>query len=273
MCKAFCLLFISFSLYSSEVPNFKELSKSRNVVFLLSTPKSGSNWISASLSAITRKPISWLRWGDKVFDPHSELRMHPSYNRLGLSLVSDTPLLYRTHYEVDKLLQVRSERNQLIFLTRNPKELLFRAFFLQNPSLTDPDVEFIDAFLNRYLQAFEVYDAWCSKNRVLIFYEDFIDQEEETLIHLLDFMGEKPTYLDDFRINKQEYMSRSLESYAQQHRHNSGGFSAVRGPQKIYYSINARSATLAYIDDSIKRAAPSIWEKYLKRFQSPPTFY
>ena len=98
--------FLYSSIYCSEIPNFKKIWKSENVIFLLSTPKSGTNLVSASLSAITRKPIWWVKWGTNFFDPYSEYKNHISYNRLNLPLVCDIPLLYRTHYEFAELMQV-----------------------------------------------------------------------------------------------------------------------------------------------------------------------
>jgi hypothetical protein len=146
------LFYFSFTVAcASEIPDFQEIGNSRGVLFLLSTTRSGSNWISASLSAITRKPISWLCHGKKIFDPSSALRKRPSYNRLGLTLISDEPLLYRTHYWFAELMRVPSRFNKLIFITRNPKELLFRQFFLKSPACKIPDLQYIETFFDDYL--------------------------------------------------------------------------------------------------------------------------
>lgn len=267
MCRILFLIFIQTAIYGSEVPNFKKIDKSRNVTFFLSTTKSGSNLVSASLSAITRKPISWLGWGNKIFDPSFEGRNNPSYNRLGLSFVSDKPLLYRTHYGLSKLMKVPSKLNKLIFVTRNPKELIYRKFFLQSPSLENPDSQFIEEFLDGYLQVFKVYNSWYPENRFIVFYEDFIDQDEVILLQVLEFMDEEPKFLDDFINNKQEYRIRLLNSYNQQHKDTAGGKSSIGKSKAIHYSKNASPEILTFIDEYIKRKAPNIWKQYLKRFQ------
>lgn len=262
------MLLLNFAIYGSEIPRMDRIWKSKNVTFFLSTTRSGSNLVTASLSAISRKPIWWLWWTDSIFDHSSECRKHPSYNRLGLPLISSIPLLYRTHYEFSLLMRVPSKLNKLIFVTRNPKELLFREFFLKSTSTVEPDSQFIETFLKRYLQAFKVYDSWFVENRRLVFYEDFINQGDEILVQLLQFMDEEPKYLDDFITNKQEYMSIMLESYARQHKRNSGGLSSsTDGPKSIYYTKNASLEILTYIDEYIEKEAPKIWELYLKRFQ------
>lgn len=267
MSKFIFFVFITASIFGSEVPVFSEIWKSKDVVFFLSTPKSGSNWIAGSLSAITRKPISWLDWKYRVFNPSSAHRNHPSYNRLGLPLVSDQPLLYRAHYEFDQLMQVRSAMNKLIFVTRNPKELLFKEFSILFPSSGTPSEQFIKKFLDTYLQAFQVYESWFPDNRALVFYEDFIFQKETMLLQLLEFMNEEPTYLDDFMENIEEYTSKLLASYTKQHQRKAGGASSVDGPKTIYHSKEAAPEILVYIDEYIRNMAPQIWEKYLKRFE------
>lgn len=264
----FYLLCPCLSIFASEVIDFNDAGNNKNMIFFLSTPKSGSNVITGCLSAITRKPISWFNWGDSILDSSSEHRDHISYNRLGLTLISDTPLLYRTHFQFDKLMQVPSEINKLIFVTRNPKELIYRKFFLQASPLENPDAQFIEDFLIRYLKAFEVYEAWNPNNRRLIFYEDFIAHDNEILLQLLQFMEEPPIFLEDFIINKQEYISRLLESYAQQHKRNFGGSSSKNGPKEIYYTNNASPENLRFIDEYLKKKKPKIWNKYLKRFKT-----
>lgn len=262
----FVLLLLNIGIYGSEVADYDYPAKNKNVVFFLSTPKSGSNVMTGCLLAMTRKPISWFYWGKEILNPSCEYRKHISYNRLELPLVSDRPLLYRTHYQFNELLKVPSKVNKLIFVTRNPKELIYRKFFLTNPQTENPDSDFIEDYLRYYLNAFEVYDGWYSKNRKLVYYEEFIVNDDEILLQLLDFMNEQPVFLDDYIVNKQEYLSRLLQSYSNQHKHNSGGSSSKDGPKAIYYTRNASKETLKFIDSYIMSKAPQIWYNYLNRY-------
>jgi hypothetical protein len=135
-----------FSIAADSCANYIDCKKNKNITFFLSTPKSGTNVISGCLCALTRKPISWFYWGN------SPIQEHPSYNRLGLPLITETPLLYRTHYEFAQLKLVPSKINQLIFITRNPKELLYRKFFLEYSTSSYPTVSYIQNFLKEYLK-------------------------------------------------------------------------------------------------------------------------
>jgi hypothetical protein len=263
----FIILFFPFlSLFAGGVASYSHPEKNENVVFFLTTPKSGANLITGCLCALTRKPISWFSWADTILDPSSPHRNHISYNRLGIPLESDTPLVYRTHYQLKELMRVPSEINKLIFVTRNPKELLYRQYSLKAIHAENPSRKFIKIFLDGYLQAFEVYDAWCKDTRMLVFYEEFIAYDEEILLQILTFIEENPMYLEDFLNNKNEYLEKLLTSYSKQHTHNLGGQSSKSGPQPIYYTKNASLETLKEIDAYIKNRAPLIWEKYLKQF-------
>jgi hypothetical protein len=264
----FFLLFVTLKISACEIPDFDNLSKTRKAVFFLSTPKSGSNLISSCLSAITRKPVSWLYWGYEVFEPSSERTQHPSYNRLNLPLVTDIPLLYRTHYEFDELIQINSRVNKLIFVTRNPKELLFRKFYLTHQRGELPDDSFTTNFLDLYLKVFKIFDSWIERNRRIVYYEDYIQNDDQILLDLLQFIDETPTYLDDFLQNKQLYLSRILTSYSSQHSHNSGGASSINGPRAIYYSMDVPRTVLKEIDNYLEKQAPTIWKTYLKRFET-----
>ncbi len=222
--------------------------------------------VTGCLTAITRKPIAWIPSENAPLDSNSQYRNHHSYNRLGLPLISKTPLLYRTHYAFKQLMKIPSEKNSLIFLTRNPKELLYRKFFLEFPSEKNPDVEFIENFSDLYLQSFFLYNSWNEKNRKLLFYEDFIQNKEEILLKLLQFMKEPPLYWSDFLTNQQGYLEKLHTSYTNQHIHNLGGISSRKGPQRIFYTKDADLETLCYIDQYLQRVAPLIWEMHLKQF-------
>ncbi|MCC6127971.1 MAG: sulfotransferase domain-containing protein [Chlamydiae bacterium] len=234
----------------------------------MTTPRSGSNLFYACLYAITGRPISWLEWGESVFYPDSEKTKHPSYNRLGLPLVDQRPLLYRTHFSLNELRQVSSLCNRLIFLMRNPKELLFRAHRLAHPNQKEPDTLFIQKFLDECLAPFKVYESWNPVNRMLIYYEDLIIDENKVFLEALDFMRVDPTFFEEFIRNKEEYMKCLLESYSKQHVRKRGGESSVGGVKEIFYSQDVNPEILKGIDRYLMQREPNLWNLYLKRFES-----
>lgn len=253
---------------ASEIPNFRDLSLSRGVVVLLTTPRSGTNFFSSCLSILTRRPISWLEWGDAIFHPNSDLTKQLSYNRLNLPLVDQRPILYRTHHGYRELGQISPLCNRLIFLTRNPKELLFRAYFLAYPGQKEPDFHFIQNFLDEYLIPLKLYESWNPANRMLIFYEDLIVDADRIVLDALDFMGIAPAYLEDFVENNETYKKRLLESYTKQQVNNRGGSSSIGGTKAIYYSKDIDPEILKKIDLYLMQREPNLWKLYLNRFES-----
>lgn len=252
--------------HCSRIPNFDHLENSQGVVILLSTKRSGSNWVSGSLLAITRKPISWLWWRQRVLKENSKFQSDPSYNRLNLPLDSRIPLLYRTHTDFDLLEQFSSDRNKLILITRNPKELLYRENMRTGTYTAVLDRAAAENFLNIYMQTLRVYDSWASQNRFLVYYEDFINDSEQILLNLLGFMGESPTYFDDYIEHREFYNSQLLDSYQKQHATNGGTISARNGPKPIFYTDFAQPEDLLWVDEYLKSVDSILWENYLVRF-------
>ncbi len=237
-------------LYSTE-------NKTENLTILLLSPRSGSNLLTCTLNSITRKPIG-------VF-PSRTINSY-GMNRLNLDSVCSTPFIYRTD-SADTLKGVSSNLNNLILVSRNPKELLFRDHSIS--SLKDLQSKEIKSFINTYLQRFKMYESWNPDNRYIVFYEDFINQEnEEIILDLLDFMGEEPTFFDDYVEHKEEYLYKILDSYRDQHKSKFGGKSSRNGPNTLYYTENKDPKLLQHIDQILQKKEPLIWEKYLKRFQS-----
>ncbi|MBM3201444.1 MAG: sulfotransferase domain-containing protein [Chlamydiae bacterium] len=253
----FSFLFVCSSLFASSIPVFENIKKTEDSIFLITTERSGSNWLSTSLSLITRKPISWIEWKYKI---HVN---HPSYNRLNIELVSDNPLLYRTHLPNGLIKKVPRDKNKLIFLTRNPKEILFRSLLLKEMRETDKRIW---NFIDNYLEYFNLYESFHKTNRKLIFYEDFIHHHEEILLDVLDFMNEPATFWEDFILNKNFYFSSILSSYKDQHRSVDGGKSSQNGATEKFYSLDISKELLKKIDLYIQKAAPKIWEDHLSRF-------
>ena len=266
----FFTLILSFQVFllQGDLPDPNNLSTTKDNVFFLTTPRSGCNFISGCLVAITRKPVWWLNWKMNVYSPTSIHKHHPSYNRLQVPLVDETPLFYRSHFEYDQLMQIPSDSNKLIFVTRNPKELLYRAFNLQRSGNEEnPNVDFVKTYLDEYLKAFTVFDSWTTTNRCIIFYEDFIASQDDVLIAILQFMNEEPTFYEDYLEHKEEYTAKLFESYQRQHEIKLGGRSSIDGPKAIYYTKNASKEVLHDIDDYLKEHTSSdMWTLYLKRF-------
>jgi len=232
--------------------------KNENRVIFLSSRRSGSNLITCSLLAITRKPVGKFFPNRKIHEVEKNL--------LELDLVSNKPFLYRTH-QMKLWHKIPTHLNKLIFVTRNPKELLFREYKIS--SLEELQSDQVKRFIREYVKRFKIYESWCAHNRILVFYEDFIEQKnDEILLMLLHFMGEKPTFYHDFVNHREEYYAKILDKYTNYRQSRKQGKSSVDGPKAIYYTKNVDLELLRCVDEMLQIEAPLIWKKYLKRFQT-----
>ena len=223
---------------------------------MLSQPRSGVNLVTCSMQAVLRKPIGNLR----------TLSSRPVVNqRLELHLVSTIPFIYRTHCPKE-LSGLSLKSSKLIFLTRNLKELLFRKFFIS--CVDDLEEKNVKIFIRQYLNRFLAYESWNHENRFLVYYEDYILQEnEELLLNILNFIGEEPSFFDDFLEHKEEYLWTILQSYRDQHKDRHGN-SSINGPRINYWAKNTNPEILKAIDEILEDQEPLIFEKYLKRFRT-----
>lgn len=246
----FVLLSMCSTAYGSDI------DKKENLVIMLSSKLSGTNLIRSSLFAIVRKPIT--KFSGTICHLHLEL-----------PLVSSTPFLYHSHTP-KPLYSLSSKSNKLILVTRNPKELLFRHFSIS--SIKDLQTPEVKIFIERYLNRFKLYESWDNASRFLVFYEDYIMQEnEEILLKLLDFIGEEPTYFDDYINHKEDYSNKILSSY--KNLYNDRGSSSVNGPKRIFYTKDIDPKLLNYADYILQKNEPLIWEKYLKRFETTKDYF
>lgn len=256
------LLTHSINCHCHQKVYLENVNEAENTIFILTSPKSGSNLLMCSLQAIVRKPIGQLRENNTGI-------YHPIANkRLQVELISSIPMFYRTHY-LEDMCCVNPDLNKIILLTRNPKELLFRNNLVS--SKRDLKSASVNHFLKNYMNRLKFYDNWPLDNRRLVFYEDLITQEhnEEILLELIEFMEEDPCFLDDYLRNKEKYLNQIYSHYCNQHKKEKvTGKSAKLGPKKIYHTLGKSKKLLQAIDHKLKKMDPLIWEKYLQRFST-----
>lgn len=251
MLKICAFISLGLSLYaSSQIEHMKE-----DKAIFLSMQRSGTNLTSCSLLAVTRQPIGLF--------PN---RIHEiGTNRLELPLVSDTPLFYRTHEPVT-LENAPSDFKQLILLARNYKELLFRSVNINK--FNGINRHAVQSFLDNYLSFFRAFDKWPEEERLVLFYEDLVDDLNGSLLSLLDFLNIAPLFWDDYLENQEHYLQKIYTTYVNQHGRLHGN-SSKHGLRKEFYSANKDYKLRKAIDQIMKQKDPYIWETYLKRFETP----
>ncbi len=223
-------------------------------VLFLSIPKSGTNLITCSLSFLTNRPIGLY--------PD---RLHPKGNeRLGVDM-NNPPLFYRTHVP-KRILKERMSGAKLLLLSRNYKEHLYRQFQgrkISRKSLNNYDVR---DFISNFLSYYRLFDSWPKENRLLIYYEDFIEENNrEVFEKILSFLNIQDVEYAAYAEKRKEIEQKIYGSYVQQH--SKEGKSRLKEPRKKFYSSQADRSTLKAIDAAFRKRDASIFKKYLDRFE------
>ena len=242
------LLLLGFIFYNdcciaSELENNKNpTSSTEQQVFLLSSPRSGTNLVIGILQSLYCKPI---------VGEGTEL----AHNRLNLNLSQEKPIVFRTHYP-GRLQNVNQKKNKLLFVLRN---------FLECIHLREK--EFLNRVLNKellksYIYRLDFYDKWSGK-KLLIYYEDLITDTEKTIYQLINFFDEELKIEPrEFLKNLDDFKEKIYISYHNQHNYprKSDGKSIISNSKD--FSRN----TVETINIYIKESYPELWDKYLKRY-------
>ncbi len=223
-------------------------------IFLLSTPRSGTNLTISSLQIIAKIPCLFVYQEGMEKSSRDE-------NLLLIDLdFSKKPLLRIHHYSALK--GISSAKNRLIFLTRNPKEIFLRNFGRRGHGKKEKIRDFAFQYLNYYLKMFRFFDDWDPSRRLLVYYEDILLFPKKTLKGILKFLGEEERGLSDYMNHMDAYRMRILESYHQQHE------SKSKGKDILYYSKQSPQRILLELDAMVKEMDMDLWNKYLYRFET-----
>jgi hypothetical protein len=94
-----------------------------------------------------------------------------------------------------------------------------------------------------------------------------MNQEDvELFLDILEFMGEEAPFLNDYLEHRHTYAKQILSSYVTQH--GSGGSSSSSRPKGVYYTEGKSAKLLRAIDRELENMYPTLWNKYLKRFET-----
>ena len=110
-----------------------------------------------------------------------------------------------------------------------------------------------------YFKNLRLYDQWNPEKRLLIYYEDLIIKPQETYEKLVEFLGEKPIYIDPFLESFEEHKQNAIKIYTKYQVQ-----SVTQGNAVVYHSKELDDATRRAIDKKIAQLYPGIWNKYLK---------
>jgi hypothetical protein len=112
-----------------------------------------------------------------------------------------------------------------------------------------------------YFNSLQIFDNYPEK-KLLIYYEDFIANPEETLKELSQFTNQSCN-LDEFLMNLQKHKQSSLQYYK-----TVGTFNSfTKGDNPLHFSQNFTTEEKCEIDAFVAKNYPILMQKYLYRYK------
>lgn len=215
-------------------------------LFFLSTPHSGTHLTYSYLQALTGKPVYRL---NKDFS--YELK-----NPLEVDLDFSKEPVFRTHSGA--LVEGYGQKgDKLLFILRDFKENLIRNFRRGDfiAPLSEKNFK-----VRVYIENLRVFDRWDERHRLLVRYEDLIEDPMSVMERVLLFLGEEiPANLNEDYLS--EVRSKILEFYESRFKKSGGSYS--KGEDVHYHTKGLSQEDLKKMEHFMKERYPDLWTKYL----------
>lgn len=243
----FCIVFTNVAAYQETIDTILA-QQHETRTYILSFPRSGNTWLRYCLEYLTQRP-SLYYWN------------HTGINR-PLGLLAGFPIditkkpFWKVHVEDEMYFLGGINRlvDSVILVVRNPKEAIYR----QQSMFDNFDICAEDP-LRYYFKHLQTYDTWSPERRCLVYYEDLISKPHETLLHILSFLHEKNTRLDEFMRDYTQHKAQALKLYTTYEND-----SATGGNTLLFHSQKMTAEERKLFDKKVKNAYPHLWETYLE---------
>jgi len=220
-----------------------------NKKWLLSYPRSGSNWLKYCIEALTNFEVSTLIDCKKITED----------------------IILKDHGHVSNFWNNYSEFDTIILIVRNYKECITRHIDItnydelkkefQNKTPIQSGIDDTD-----FIMLLDLYDK--SKGpKILIYYEDFILNPKKELEKILKFLLNLNAHikisLNDFLINFNSHKEKSIQYYR-----NNFSASITRGDKDklFYHSKKINIEDRKKLDNFLQHEYPDLFKKYLQRY-------
>lgn len=268
-----------FQPFSYDFPIFEESVKSFLYLFILmvpllplhgseilflSTPRSGTHWCLYCLCTLLEKQVVVNR-GPLEVDVFQDIFSHHSQG-----------FIYAAHNPKDLWIKKNADQTDiLITVVRNYRECLCRNFRTCSAILEEiryqatfnwldenKELALIQAY-NHYFNNLRCFDQWNPQNRLLIIYEDLIQDPRTVLKQILTFfhMKDQEPRIDNFLRNIDFHIERCLQIYEKQ------GASESKGRDFLYHTKKLGRENSLFIDREVETLFPHLFHKYLKRYK------
>lgn len=247
------LLILSFFLDAEVAKNHVAIlygicARSEENTWLFSYPRSANTWTRYCLEYLTTRPTFHR------FNFHSTVNIPLGWTA-GFEVNLNKPPIYKVHHfsEIQRAGGDISA-DTLILLVRNPKEALTRQVgknkLLQiiRSNSTHHDVEL-------YFSELHAYIKWNANKKIIIHYEDLIQDPVNTLVRLLDFLKEPADRLELFMQNYEAHRKTARSIYKE---------AVSDGNDVFFHSKKLTLEERQEIEAWIVKRHPELWDTFLK---------
>ena len=199
--------------------------------YLVSYPRSGNTWVRFILEWVSGRPSKGLSSNDK-----------PMYQRINgpLTHVNGETIIQKAHW----VKNIKNKKGKLILIIRNPLEVILR----HTKKLDDKDIDW-------YMSLIKIYEEWDHKNKIILYYEDLINEPKTEIKKILKFMDLDLNKLDDFMGSYDEFFDLSVNYYNNKGK---GNKSKTKGKILVYHSLDLKKEDIANFKNYVVKNYPNL---------------
>jgi len=221
---------------------------------LLSYPRSGNSFFRYNIEVLSGK-ITQGRTGD-----------YDIVGDKGWLIKDDTDILLKKGHVWEDITHYLNDESKLIVLVRDYKECFISSAKRAGKKNKNDILNFVKRNIKRYYKILEDYDSF-NNDKILIYYEDFLEDISETMFKSLDFLTEKvnENIQKDFENDLNIHVNKSKELYINTTKINNNASGILSENEKHQNIFN--KSEIRKLDNMMKDYDERLFDKYLKRYE------
>lgn len=232
----------------------------KDKAILLSYPGSGSTWLRYCVEFLTKRLTEG--YGKNVSIENGLGRLVD----IGVDC-NKPPIAYKRHgHNPGEKDSYDMDNDRLVLLLRNYKENIVRycnvseavdtKFYSETQGYRDGELD--------YIGCLQIYEEWRAK-KILIYYEDLINDPEPELVKVLELLKFDKTYLNELMNNLDFHKKQCIHLYID----NKAGQSYTQGNSNklLFHSQGLSDKQKREWDHHIESNYPELMRKYLRRYK------
>lgn len=209
--------------------------------YLASYPRSGNTWVRFILEWFSGQPTKGIT-NNEISISQSRIS-NPKQNKLirnELKHVKGKPLIQKVHWSN----QINKKKGKLILIIRNPLEVILR----HTKKLDNKDID-------RYMSLIKIYEEWDNKNKIILYYEDLINEPKTEIKKIIKFMELDLNKLETFMESYDYFFNLSVNHYNNK---GDGDTSKTKGKILVYHSLGLQKKKITNFKNYVVKKYPNL---------------